>query len=401
MSIFDAFQTKRTMDHLDRATRARLAAALAIVTVALVLMWNRYNHAGGACQTPLAPSCHGNAIELTEIPGANLCFVVRARIGTHETVFCIDTGFAGPCLLSLPCLRAEQRLAQNADGGVASRCAALQTQLAGSATTQSEQQSALEGFIVANRCSEFTSGCTMRLASIGMTREQTSDVLLAPAMQLATRDGHWTSPRACSGQPPAELLTTTPMATLHLLTCDWLIQNGPSLLQPAEGVLRTHMDATALATERASLRSVSTTMRGGSFVATLRVNGAPFEVTVDTGAACYLALGANAVARLRRCQQTHRTMQQVGANGEHICSHAVVCTVEFAGAREDVPVLVNDSDVDGDDGYLGACMLRHFDLCLTRGELLARRNPRPFDAKLLEATLGTRPCAGPAPACAA
>ena len=140
-----------------------------------------------------------------------------------------------PPLAAVPRARAR---APAAGADLAEWCEATQRALARSGgASQAEQEAALQRFLRATRSSDFTSGCTMRLASIGATKEQTSEILLAPPLALATKDA-WSAPRACSGQPVAELLTSTPMATLHLLTCDWLVQNAPALLAPHEGVLR-------------------------------------------------------------------------------------------------------------------------------------------------------------------
>ena len=114
-------------------------------------------------------------------------------------------------------------------------------------------------------------------------------------------------------------------------------------------------------------------------------------------------MGKQAATKLRSCKPTGKTMRQVGANGENICSHAVLARIEMGGASEaDVPVLVNDMNLAGEDGYLGYCFLRHFDLCVTPGAMYSRRNGAAFDATLLDATLSDgRKCNGPPPKCAA
>ena len=378
------------------------AAAVVAAVVALALLRRRDDVIEcAACATPDAAECHGNELRMHEVKGSNPCLVVRARLGAHETVFCVDTGFAGPCLLSLPCL-AHERTHPAAGADVAEWCDATQRALARSGgASQAEQEAALQRFLRTTRSSDFTSGCTMRLASIGATKEQTSEILLAPPLALETKDNTWSAPRACSGQPVAELLTSTPMATLHLLTCDWLAQNSPALLLPADGALRTNLSADEFAVERRTLRSLSRTLSGGAFVATVRVEGVGLRVTVDTGAACYLSIGKQAASKLAACKATNKSMQQLGVNGERVCSTQVLASVELAGElARDVPVLVNDMNLDGEDGYVGICFLRHFDLCVTPRELFARRNALPFDLTLLDAMLGERPCGGPPPACA-
>lgn len=385
------------------------AVVVGIALLIVFLMMRRFlampRPVAAACRTADATGCRGTDFALTEVRGSNPCLVLRARIGDYETIFCVDTGFAGPCLLSLPCVVLEQSTPPPPDDqGVQAWCDSVQQKLARSAASSEQQERALHAFLVRNRSSDFTSGCTMRLASIGTTKEQTSEMLLTPPLELRTSDGgDWSSPRACSGQPVAELLTSTPMPTLHLLTCDWLIQNAPTLLLPVEGVLRTNLSADAFNRERSTLTSVSHDLSGGSFVATVRVQGVDMRVTVDSGAACYLSIGRDASARIRACRSTEKYMQQVGANGENICSQCVLADVSLAGVAgdmADVPVLVNDMNLDGEDGYVGVCFLRHFDLCVTPRELLARRNAHPFDATLLEGILTSRACGSATPACA-
>jgi predicted aspartyl protease len=384
-----------------------LALVIALALLACVgLLLTRRGSAGAVCLTPRADSCGGSVAALYEARGANPCAIVKARIGEYCTAFCIDTGFAGPCLLSLPCLARAPPLAPVDD--VVEWAERAQPVVALAAASTVEQASALHAFAVRNRCSDFTSGCTMRLASIGATKESTSEMLLSPPLELATPNVRgeaeplsslWTSARACSGQPVAEVLASTPMPTLHILTCDWLVQNSPALLAPHIGTLTTNLSSDAFAIERASMHTIATELSGGAFVATIKVEGVSFRVTVDSGAACYLSLGKQAASKLRTCRPTGRTMRQVGANGERICAHAVTAHIELCGSTEDVPVLINDMALDSEDGYVGWCFLRHFDLCVTPNAVYARRNAAPFDASMLDTTLSDTPCAEPCMAC--
>ena len=382
-----------------------LFAALAIVVCAWMILTRR-RASGSTCSTPGADACHGSVAALYEVRGANPCAIVRARVGEYQTAFCIDTGFAGPCLISLPCLARAPSLSDGQD--VVQWATQAQPAISAAHASASEQASALHAFEMRNRCSDFTSGCTMRLASIGATKETTSEMLLTPPLELCTpeyKTGEgppvWTSPRACSGQPVAEVLASTPMPTLHILTCDWLVQNSPSMLAPHSGTLTTNMPGDAFAAERTSLHTISTELSGGAFVATIKVDGASLRVTVDSGAACYLSVGKQAADKIRTCRPTGRTMRQLGANGERICAHAVLASVDLCGATEEVPVLINDLAIDSEDGYIGWCFLRHFDICVTPTALYARRNAAPFDASMLDAALGDTPCKSLPPECAA
>lgn len=379
---------------MELAHAALLVALVVLVAAAVGYALHLRRCEPARCATLGAETCAGTVATLHEVRGANPCLVVRARLGDHQTLFCVDTGFAGPCLLSMPCLALESGAEVVS---VEEACEARQRALAGALPSSVAQEAALQRFIARNRCSDFTAGCTMRLASIGSTKEQTSEMILAPPLELETPEGRWTAPRACSGQPVAEVLTSTAMPTVHLLTCDWLTQNAPALLCPALGVLRTNLTPEELAAERGTLRSASTELSGGAFVATVYVDGIPLRVTVDTGAACYLSVGAQAASKLsasRESQSTTKTMRQIGANGERICATAVYAHVEMCGAgASDVPVLVNNLALDGEDGYVGLCFLRHFDLCVTRRELFARRNAAAFDVGLLDGLLSDQPCA--------
>ena len=179
------------------ASRVR-AVALAVLVVLVLVMANRFFARAapmpGSCQTPRAEQCAGNTVRLFEVGGGNPCMAVCVRLGSFRAAMCIDTGFAGPCLLSLPCLAT----APTFSAPVETWCTNAQRALADVSSVR--QEAALDTFVQQQRCSTFTSGCTMRLASIGTTKESTSDVILAPPLELmkATALEEWTSPRACT-----------------------------------------------------------------------------------------------------------------------------------------------------------------------------------------------------------
>ena len=373
-----------------------LFVAILVIVLIVCLPWFT-STPRGACQTLDVHECGGNVIALHEILGDNPCMAVSAKVGTFETAMCIDTGFAGACLLSLPCLATAPRVSD--PDHIVHWCQKTQSAIASASASASAQEAALQRFTATNMVSTFTAGCTMRLSSIGATKESTSEMLLTPPLLLRTVNGAWTSPRACSGQPVAEVLTSTPMKTIHLLTCDWLVQNAPVLLSPHTGVMRTNLSAAQFVTERRTMHASAKELSGGAFVATIRVGGIAMRVTVDSGAACYLSLGKQAATKLTTCHSTGRTMRQIGANGERVCAHAVMTTVEMGGAKEHVPVLVNDTGLDSEDGYIGYCFLRHFDLCITPDTFYARRNDTAFDPTLLDNTLSDSQCPHPGPVC--
>ena len=262
---------------------------------------------------------------------------------------------------------------------------------------------------------DFTAGCTTRLASVGAIAETTSDLVLTPPMMMRGRSSEeendddddvndvssaWSSPRVCNGGPAAELITSTPMKTLHLITIDFIKQCGPTLLAFDEhqrtGTFRPNLSEDEFDSLRDSgFVAITNRTRGGAFVASLVVSGVRFHVTVDTGASCYLALSAEAAKRLRDCKSSNSALVQLGANGERMCSHAIIATeVDFIGRGaaedvvDDVPVLVNEVALEpGDDGYVGVCLLQHYDLLVTQSHLYAKRNRRPFNHTLIDSVL--------------
>lgn len=314
--------------------------------------------------------CTANAARLDVIGGANVAMVVRARIGRHDTAFVVDTGFAGPPLLSLPLLAMELGVRQSADEHHRLGCT-LPT------VRDREQQAALQSFLSANACVSFTAGCSVNLLGIGGASHVTADTILAPPMQFMTPSGELLNGRTCAGLPAADVLTTTPMPTTHILTLDWMRQVAPCCIMPSAGEMRIGISPLDMLELRPQFASVTREMSGGAFVARVRVGGVTLRATVDTGATVFVALGATAAKRITRCRAGEKPakVEQKGVNGERVCSEVVHTDVEFAGAAvADVPVYMNSHELGDVDAYVGAALLRGFDLLVMPDELLARRN---------------------------
>lgn len=372
---------------------------LAAILVALVVLVERTVRPG---RLPAPAACaRGQAVYRLQVVGdANRQAVVEACIGTHRTLFMVDTGYAGAPVLHLPALACEARLA--AEGACAERAAALLASLRAFECTQAQQEAALRDFVRAQACTEYTAGCTTRLMGIGTTRESTSDLILAPPIQLRTAAGGLATPRLCAGLPAADLLSTSRNAAMHILTLDYLLHASPCLLRFGAETLELSLPEERFLRERASFTSCATAFSGGSFVAHVWLNGQRMACTVDTGASICISLSRSAGERLRRCEQAApMRLSQRGVNGEQICSDVVHCDVAFAGADlAGVPVLLNDYDLDDVDGYIGLLFLASFDLLMTPSALSCRFNGTPVDAEATRRVARPGACRG-TPACAA
>ena len=363
------------------STHATYAAvAVALVCVALLLCVRRPR----AVRMLVPPDCTGaeECYTFDVVGDVNRMLVVDGRVGSRGMLFMLDTGYAGAPVLHLPALVCEGQLGHK--GTVAQRATALLDSLRTPAT-QSEQEQALATFVHEQACTEYTAGCTTRLMGIGTTQENTSDLILAPALELRTARGEYAAPRACAGLPLADLFSTSRNASLHILTIDFLLAAAPCLVSFERRCIQFSLPPERFLLERARSTVCATEFSGGSFVATLRVAGQEMRCTVDTGASSYVSLSKSAAARVRRCaSQRPVHLTQRGVNGEVICSDVVECDVDFAGAHlQGIPVFLNSLDIEDVDGYVGISLLSAFDLLMTPGALACRLSGEPADPAAL------------------
>lgn len=349
--------------------------------------------------TPIK-ECPSNKIGLKISGDANPAMVVEARIGTHECLFMIDTGYAGAPVLSLPMLACERKISEK--GTIDQRVAACIAAVNAYRVTQREQESALLTFMDDQGCVEYTSGCTTRLMGIGQTSENTSAILLCPSLELKVKGASkFTSCKACASLPNADMFGTSRMTGLHILTIDFLMHVSPCILSPARGELEISIGASEYLRARAGFVKCASEFSGGSFVTTLVVGGERVQCTVDTGASSFLSLSSSAAARIRKCsQESPQRIRQVGVNGENVCSDVVLCDVEFCQTKfSEIPVFLNDYDLDDVDGYVGLSLLRAFDLLITTDELACRYNGAELRTDQFQNILTSGNCAS-TPACA-
>lgn len=294
----------------------------------------------------------------------NESLVLQGRMAGKEQLFMLDTGYAGPPVLSASYL---------ATGGRPWPLASVQQAFARAIqnmarVTTDDQHAAIDQFLRRGRCQAYTSGCTMRLMGIGATQEQQADMLLCEMLELKTRGGRYAAPERPT-RALADVFVTNPLpSSVHILTCDFLMHAAPVLVAIGRQELCLNLTSEAYLAARARSCMLEAHFSGGAYVVPFTIGSETFRCTVDTGAPGPISLGAQAGARLRACaaSATPHAVHQTGVNGERICSQIVEATVQFCNVEyERVPLFVNDSDVDQVDGYVGMGFLRAFDILIT------------------------------------
>ena len=298
----------------------------------------------------------GKGVAMTESADA---IVVQAMIGKEKCKFLVDTGYAGAPVLNLKYVGSEY------NGSMRGLASALRNR-AGSADNH------LGAFMRRNMCSDYTSGCTMRLMGIGKTAEKQSDLLLCPELLFATAHGTWVDPKRRSGLPAADVFVASDLGiNFHILTVDYLIQLSPVIIS----IARKAIDFGVPAVRTLLFSHRSTHMSGGSFLAPIVVAGVEFWCTVDTGSSGCVSLGSKAVSQLTECFSTNKHVSQLGVNGERVCSDVLVASITFAGEHFDaVPVFLNDFPSGDSDGYIGIGMLRAFDIAIVGSSISFQRS---------------------------
>lgn len=318
-------------------------------------------------------SCLTNVVSFDIVGDTNPCIILESRIGGHECLFMVDTGYAGSPILSLPMLTCESKL--SSQGTIEQRTAAAIASVNTYRISETEQEQTLVKFMEEQGAVEYTSGCTMRLMGIGSTAENTSEMLLCPPLEFKTKTGEYTSCKACAMLPHADVLGTNRMKNLHILTIDFLKHVSPCLFDFKAKELTVSIGTADYMKIVHNYTSISSELSGGSFVAKITIGGRDFKCTVDSGASAFVSLSSSAASKIKKCKHASTKIRQIGVNGEDVCSDIVQCNVTFCHQSfEDVPIFLNNFDLDDVDGYIGLSLLRSFDLLITKDELLCKYN---------------------------
>ena len=296
--------------------------------------------------------------------------VLDARIGSSKGLFMLDTGFAGAPVLSLSYLATLRRHpSMLTRGSVVQRFHRTMHALKKPAAEE-EMQPAMSYFISKSGCRTFTSGCTMRLMGIGSTQESQADLLMCPPAKFT---GSIRASRFGIGSWDADVFVTNTLEqSIHILTSDYLIHNSPCIIECSRR--RLVLNATMF-TMIHTFDRFPVVLAGGAFIVPVMVGEEVLQVVVDTGASATMSVSKNVGARLQGVQSSNMTVQQMGVNGERICSDIVKTDVKVGShTLKHVDILVNNKDVDGADGYMGMGILRCFDIYIDKDVIGFRRN---------------------------
>jgi len=329
--------------------------------------------------------------------GMNESIILEARLNnTYNTLFMLDTGYAGPPVLSSSYLSIQDKCET---GNVLYRYRSS-LKLIKNGISEDKRNETINHLLKDGRCQAFTSGCTMRLVGIGSVVEQQADMLLCPMISFKNTFGWYVTSKE-SSKVDADVLVTNPLpSSVHILTCDYLMHASPTLIDMRNQILHLNMSTIYLSSIFHTFHIIPIKMVGGAFVISANVGGIQLELTVDTGAPGPVCLGKEASYRLKKCwkPEQDRKILQRGVNGEEICSDVFYSSFNIGSLNfEKVGVFANDTNVDGVDGYVGLGVLRAFDLLLLHTGIGFRKSGMLPKTSFKSASLGTcnldpRPC---------
>lgn len=295
---------------------------------------------------------------------SDLALYIPFRIGNYESMFLLDTGYAGAPVLNARLLPHSQK---NESPNVFMKQLVFKNK---------NLQKNVQQFLDGNRCTSYTSGCMLRLMGIGTTAEKVSDMFLCPGIELKV-GGDYFQPKSETGAPIADVcMTNYEMSSPHIMTIDYLQQFSPCLIEPTKGRLSFLLGTSELVALRMQCSLFATEISGGAFVADISINNKTYKCTVDSGASTTISL-SKSVSNLIGTTQGH--IQQVGINGEVVCSEVVISDVKLAGhTLKHVPVFLNTTNVEETDGYIGMGLMRSFDTLLTKTAVYIKKNDCPI-----------------------
>lgn len=307
----------------------------------------------------------------------NEALVVEGLISGKEYLFLIDTGYAGPPVLSVSYLSCRDK---EKGSSVEERYFSSVNNAEG--LGEEGVVEALSSFL-RRGCISYTSGCTMRLMGIGSVEEQQADMFLCDMLKMRTvpfsgsgRGGHFSAPKRTSTSSQGDVFVTNEIPkSVHILTCDFLLHSSPCVLlnEKREMLLNLPPDQGMIWRRRTT--SLPFSMHGGSFVVPVQVEGVTLYCTLDTGAPAPLSLSSSSSSKLSgEKKEKKSTLFQTGANGEKVESSLFDASVSFGGEEIETTYLMNSSESQGVDGYIGIGILRGFDIFLSRSYVGVKRN---------------------------
>lgn len=340
-----------------------------IVTALIVLLICHLYVSYGRRLDRIPPIVTGseNRVRLHLQGGNNPCLLVKFKVKGYHSVFLIDTGFAGAPVLNSSLLK-----------GLKSEDSSYETAFNVATQMKSNNRNnflSVQEFTKHNKCTEYTSGCTLRLMGIGATQEKSSDMLLCPAIELEHTNGGYADCKKNVELPSSDVfMTNSDMRSPHIMTIDYLIHISPLIIDFDAQVMKYGIGMAELLASQVTFNQCTTEFSGGAFVAVVTVGGVPVRCTVDTGASVTISI-SNSKREKMISKPLNKRLKQMGINGENICSDIHEADVVFCGTTiKNAVVFVNSNEVEDTDGYIGIGLLKCFNLFILENSLFCKRN---------------------------
>lgn len=312
---------------------------------------------------------HTFKLHILDTDGMNEVLIMDTMIGSRSFLFLLDTGYAGPPVLSRSYLSIQDPVHLSLKDRYNKIIESLHN------VTDIDEHEGINSYINNGQCFPYTSGCTMKLMGIGSVQEQQADMLMCPMLRIKNSRGGFQSPKSMTNTHADVFVTNKLKHSIHILTCDFLLHHSPCLISISTQTLSLNLNISDYMKNYMLYKWIPASFSGGSFVVPFILeDGQSLNCTVDTGAPGPICLGSNAIKKIRSCQNTQKKLQQQGVNGEIICSEIIDVDVTFAGSKYNTTVFVNDMPTDQTDGYVGMGFLRAFDIFITHHEIGFRKN---------------------------
>lgn len=326
----------------------------------------------------LKPDSNHIRLHLINVDGINESLYVDSFLAGKNAIFMLDTGYAGPPVLSSSYLALDTSIIP--DVTFESKVLSIKRRLS-QGVSEDEQFRAINRLLSNDECVAYTSGCTMKLMSIGATMEQQADMLMCNMLRLRDTNGFYIAPKWKKKSNADVFVTHALPNSVHILTCDFLMHSTPCIISFQNQTLRMNMSLSEISMTVSFFTRLPFEMSGGAFVVPIWVGGVRMRCTVDTGAPGPISLGSNAIQRINNCKYDpsgRHSLRQTGVNGETICSEIIRADVAFCNYEfESLPIMINNKDVDQVDGYVGLGFLRGFEILILENSIGFQRNMMP------------------------
>ena len=280
-------------------------------------------------------------------PGPRGQMHTTIMFGDTQRLFLVDTGYAGPLVLNT-----WQAAREDAAQGLR------------------PQQDGTE--VNVHGCKAYATDCAVRLAGIASATVRDMDLVTCDDMAMG--NGRGSQPLSIAAGERLVLLRLERVA--HIMTIDYMLSFGGARLDfaPVQLVLGTAVLGTAVLGGASGWTQLECKRVHGAFAVKVAVSlgsNAPSCVgwyTLDTGSSVPLVMGKSLASKLDAPKPDRQTrfLQQSGVNGERTCGQVIgQCTASILTATSDPitlqsPLVINDTDTHGVDGYIDLEVARRF-----------------------------------------